>query len=322
MSRFLCLFLFGNVKVGFNKCLIFVIFLLPFTQVLISQNFINGDLEGDKFYPLTLPYPWTNVKHDDEIYPVGSNNVDSPDVTDVTDSGSSEGVLGNPYSGNTFISGRSSHGFQEGIKQTVYGFTVDSIYTVSFYQSLVKQASCQDTVGAWKVYVDNQYIATSYPSSSSLPYNSVNLVWEYREISFTATADSHVIKFVPLRFPYAPGVPDGGGVRMGIDYIYIGEPVIYNSEDEFVIANVFTPNDDHVNDLFLTVKMTGLKEMHVTILNRWGKIVHKTTDPYIQWRGEDMQGKPLENGTYFYLIDYINNENVSLKKQGFVTLIR
>jgi gliding motility-associated-like protein len=71
------------------------------------------------------------------------------------------------------------------------------------------------------------------------------------------------------------------------------------------LPNVFTPNGDEKNDLF--VPMPGyrfIESINLHIYNRWGQEVFSTTDPAIRWDGVDaFTGHKLVNGVYFYICE-------------------
>jgi gliding motility-associated-like protein len=70
----------------------------------------------------------------------------------------------------------------------------------------------------------------------------------------------------------------------------MAEPV---ANEAHQIGNVFTPNGDGKNETFqLPAKLLG---SHLTVLNRWGKVVFEAVDYQNGWRGEDLPG-----GIYYY----------------------
>ena len=64
-------------------------------------------------------------------------------------------------------------------------------------------------------------------------------------------------------------------------------------------ANVFTPDGDNINDLFF-LETTNVVEMTLIITNRWGNLMYEGTGISPAWNGENQQGKPAEDGVYFY----------------------
>ena len=66
------------------------------------------------------------------------------------------------------------------------------------------------------------------------------------------------------------------------------------------VPNVFTPNGDGQNDEF-RVAYTSLKQYHIWVYNRWGKLVYESDDPSKGWDGMIGRRKAAE-GAYFYVI--------------------
>lgn len=71
--------------------------------------------------------------------------------------------------------------------------------------------------------------------------------------------------------------------------------------------NIFTPNNDGVNDNFVVPCLLNLDrfpDSRVVIYNRWGDEVYRSTVPYRNdWSGT-YNGEPLPADTYFYVIDF------------------
>lgn len=68
----------------------------------------------------------------------------------------------------------------------------------------------------------------------------------------------------------------------------------------YTLPNTFTPNGDDVNELFIPYPYCFIESVDITIFNRWGELVYKTTNPDINWDGNNLKGKPLPSGTYYY----------------------
>lgn len=70
----------------------------------------------------------------------------------------------------------------------------------------------------------------------------------------------------------------------------------------YSLPNVFTPNNDGINDLFQPFPFTSVERIDITIYNRWGNIVFETQDPKINWDGKDWKnGTICADGVYFYI---------------------
>lgn len=66
---------------------------------------------------------------------------------------------------------------------------------------------------------------------------------------------------------------------------------------DYTLPNVFTPNNDGVNDFWLVNFL--LEGDFVVIFNRWGQEVARLNDSSPVWDGTE-KGRPLSEGVYFY----------------------
>ncbi|MEO8588359.1 MAG: gliding motility-associated C-terminal domain-containing protein [Flavobacteriales bacterium] len=185
-----------------------------------AQSFVNGDLEGVSGTSVTPP-GWTNVPYGDPVCEADAEYAATPDLTDVNGPVYSNGIMGNPYSGSTFECGLYGAGYHEGLMQSVSGFVPGQSYTIGLHQTVVKQSSTDylDETGTWSVYMDNTLIGTTTPTFSAEPPISLNKPWDLRFVTFTATATTHWIKFLPDDDDADQMPPNG--VRMGIDCIFL-----------------------------------------------------------------------------------------------------
>lgn len=103
------------------------------------------------------------------------------------------------------------------------------------------------------------------------------------------------------------------------------------TKSNFRTPDVFTPNGDGHNDVFIPefingkVEPTsnvvqGIIELEGKIFNRWGNMIY-------QWNGENWwdgkyNGKDVAEGTYFYVITAKGTDGVNYNKKGSVALIR
>ncbi len=202
-----------------NKIFPFIFFYLLMGVGIYAQNFLNGELAGTIGVSST-PTNWAQVPFND---PLSQADVATGATSDVT--GSTGPIAGNicvnPYSGTTVVTGlHMSIGtsvWHEGMQQSVAGFTIGNTYRISFWQTVTKQSNATDNTGSWAVYRDGVLIAVSAPTTSTLPVGSTSRVWEKRYMTFTATAATHLIKFLPMDDDANIVSPDG--VRMGIDSV-------------------------------------------------------------------------------------------------------
>lgn len=98
-----------------------------------------------------------------------------------------------------------------------------------------------------------------------------------------------------------------------IDYI----TYLLKCEANLDIPNVFTPNGDGINDYFVHVKSDGIMSMHTIIVNRWGNVVFETDDLLINWDGQN-----VNDGTYFWILEYVDLNGALNKLHGFVNVMK
>ena len=78
------------------------------------------------------------------------------------------------------------------------------------------------------------------------------------------------------------------------------EVTVAVAESYLAVPNVFTPNGDGKNDEF-RVAYRSLRDFHIWVYNRWGKLVYESTDPAKGWDG-NINGRPAAEGAYFYVV--------------------
>ena len=122
-----------------------------------------------------------------------------------------------------------------------------------------------------------------------------------------------------------------GNASVMSDVVCVG----YDACPPYELPNVFTPNSDGVNDLFIPKSESSINpnnpkanvdHIDMTIFNRWGKIMYTTEDPHINWDGKNQKNNAdCSDGVYYFVCDvYIVTLN-GLEKfniKGAVTLIR
>ncbi len=84
--------------------------------------------------------------------------------------------------------------------------------------------------------------------------------------------------------------------------------------------NGFSPNGDDINDTWTIPMLINYPKNTVVIINRWGNEVWKA-DNYnninVVFKGQNMNGNELPDGTYYYIIKYNSTE-----KRGWVFIKR
>lgn len=146
--------------------------------------------------------------------------------------------------------------------------------------------------------------------------NGTNYLWMF------GTGDSSVVQspayvYTPLgNFIVCLTASDNNGCW---DSVCSNVDVYLNSA--FVIPNVFTPNDDNVNDMFV-VKGVGLKKLDAEIFNRWGQKEYEWHSPLGGWDGRTASGLKAADGTYYYIINAEGVDGEKYFEKGSFMLIR
>jgi gliding motility-associated-like protein len=112
------------------------------------------------------------------------------------------------------------------------------------------------------------------------------------------------VYFVTLR------VGNSAGCTSGITH----GPYIITPPDLF-IPNVFSPNGDNSNDVYL-VKYTGNQPFLLNIFDRWGSLIFNEQDKNMGWDGK-FDGKPVPEGVYYFVVT-VGSKSYT----GIVTLMR
>ncbi|MCE4565620.1 gliding motility-associated C-terminal domain-containing protein [Maribellus sp. CM-23] len=108
------------------------------------------------------------------------------------------------------------------------------------------------------------------------------------------------------------------------------EKLIVVDTSSVVVPNVFTPNGDGVNDDFV-IMFKSMKNIEITIVNRWGKRVHYWKSGDIQdpenarteavWDG-NIGGQKASPGVYYYDVVGRGRDGRKQTKHGFLHLFR
>ena len=95
--------------------------------------------------------------------------------------------------------------------------------------------------------------------------------------------------------------------------------------NDFFIPNIFTPNGDGANDVFLPEGIEGiLGQYTLDVYDRWGSFVFQSSEQSLGWDGTQYgsANKTAQDGVYIYVIRFITEEGNEKIVKGSVTLIR
>lgn len=89
-----------------------------------------------------------------------------------------------------------------------------------------------------------------------------------------------------------------------------------------LFPNIFTPNNDSYNELFLAIESVYVLKFEISIFDRWGNLVYTSTYPTEGWNGKNLKGKDVSEGVFFYIVNYSGERNVNRTIKGDVHLTR
>jgi gliding motility-associated-like protein len=90
--------------------------------------------------------------------------------------------------------------------------------------------------------------------------------------------------------------------------------------DSLQIYDVFSPNGDGFNDLWIIDGLTNYPNNELQIFNRWGSLVFEAKPYQNNWDGRSKNGNPLPSATYYYILK--PNDGTDRTYSGPVALIR
>lgn len=90
--------------------------------------------------------------------------------------------------------------------------------------------------------------------------------------------------------------------------------------DQVYIPNVFTPNGDGRNDVWLVYGYI-IRSIRVSIFNQWGQKIFVTTNQQTGWDGTN-RGKQQPVGVYLYVVEMKMSDGSVVTRKGSINLVR
>jgi len=122
------------------------------------------------------------------------------------------------------------------------------------------------------------------------------------------------------------GVVNANGFFGGYTYIYTSQGcpdtmrVTICEEYEYFIPEIFSPNNDGVNDV-LFVRGKGIDYIYLWIYDRWGELVFESINIDDGWDGK-YKGEQMNAGVFVYRLEVTFLNGDTYEEQGDITLIR
>jgi OOP family OmpA-OmpF porin len=201
----------------------------------------------------------------------------------------------------------------------------DTDYDITFYVSLANNA----TVAVRQLGAYLSLSAISDTTSGALPYTpqvmgaagsfiTDTAKWVKISGSFRANGGEKFITIGNFKDEASTDTLQLSTLP-ALSYYFIDDISITQSDSTSEPANVFTPNEDGVNDDWIIRNLP--KNSQVKIYNRWGVMVGGVDTPEgiqgtFKWDGRTTSGERCINGVYYYVISTDKTRN------GFIQLIR
>ena len=119
--------------------------------------------------------------------------------------------------------------------------------------------------------------------------------------------------------------PDPNGDRIPSEQTPTIVKITLQTKEKIRVPNGFSPNDDGDNDAFFIDNPDGYT-LHLSIYNRWGNLLYDNENYDNSWNGKAEKGivvgDGVPDGTYFYVIEYVDHSGEIVTKNGFVTISR
>ena len=187
---------------------------------------------------------------------------------------------------------------------------------------------CMDTVLTDSIFVDTEFpdfiiTATELTEecAGDLVYITGNAEGGLAPYSFNWTyADTSGIG---LEFEFIAVLPDTNQVKLFVldACNQLDSLIIPLKVNDCIIdaTNIFTPNEDGVNDYFMIRGIEFFDSNKMSIYNRWGTLIFERENYRNDWDGYSETGDAFASGVYFFVFEYTRKGQTNVVK-GTITL--
>ncbi|MCO5260319.1 MAG: choice-of-anchor L domain-containing protein [Crocinitomicaceae bacterium] len=199
-------------------------------------------------------------------------------------------------------------------------------YKTTDYMVVVSD-ECQTFSVAQRVRINVVKPTANFNMISNVPFNNIDLTFQNLSVNATSyewtfgDGDSSTVVH-PTHLYDNPGnytvvliATDDKGCKDTI-----AKTITILEEYYIYVPNSFTPNEDGINDVF-RVSTVNIKNLTVTIYDRWGEQIFKSDEVNFIWDGAYKKG-PIQDGTYTYKISYTSKQGVEGFLVGHINLLR
>ena len=178
----------------------------------------------------------------------------------------------------------------------------DSLFNHLSWSYNETQAECHQDVVEYKIYYTPR-IDADYSVIDSLKDININ---SYNHYPSDGLAGCY----------YITAVDSFGNESQPSVKICVDECIKYE------IPNVFSPNNDGVNDILRPYAYQDVRKIDMKIFNRWGQMIFETQDPNINWDGKIAGSNKLASpGVYYYICDVYEKRITGIEVRNIVGFI-
>ncbi len=91
-------------------------------------------------------------------------------------------------------------------------------------------------------------------------------------------------------------------------------------QDIAVIPNIFTPNNDGINDVF-KIKTNGVEALTVSVYNRYGGLIYRYFGLNGTWDGHTHAGELCSPGVYYVIAEFTLPDGSKVLQEESVQIV-
>ena len=201
-------------------------------------------------------------------------------------------------------------------------FGVEKMASTEFYQAVALDVRFEEQILSDNDEEDGEFQA---PVEIRFAAYANEPVADYYEWKIIRDRDTLFTRLGPeMDFTFEQG---GQYTVTGVVYnrsrVCMSEPYVYAfsvTETQIFIPNAFAPEGAQGSNEF-RVKYKSILRFSATVLNRWGQVLYRWTDPSGGWDGK-YRGQYVPAGAYYYVIEYTGTDGKARKKTGDINVVR
>ena len=205
-------------------------------------------------------------------------------------------------------------------RNVLYIYAADRTYNVSLYS--VNSFGCKSDLLTKPITVHPYPVVDAGPDRRMLEGTAIT-------IQATATGTNLQYRWTPVQYLDNPTILKPRCIDPKFDILYtlaVTAPGGCTTTDDMyidvlkipLIPNTFSPNNDHVNDLWVIKYLDEYVNQYTRVFTRAGQLVFESRGVYKAWDGK-YKGKELPMDTYFYIIEPGSGRDPF---SGYVTIMK